>query len=180
VLLDELEKAHPDVAGILLQVMEEGCLTDSTGRRVNFRNIILVMTSNAGGETKGEGLGFSPVGNEDRMEQTLRGFFTPEFLGRVDQVVRFCPLGTDALDAIAEKYLHQLQGRVQAMGSQLLLPKELPGWLRGKSKTGGGARTLRKLVQTEVEGPLAAYLLSCGRTPGKVTGKIEGDGLVFV
>ena len=69
---------------------------------------------------------------------------------------------------------------MQALGSQLLLPKELPGWLRGKCKNGGGARALRKLVQTEVEGPLAAYLLSCGRTPGKVTGKIEGEGLVFV
>ena len=180
VLLDELEKAHPDVAGILLQVMEEGCLTDSTGRRVNFRNTILVMTSNAGGETRGEGLGFSPVGHGERMEQTLRSFFTPEFLGRVDQIIRFRALEKDALDQVAEKYLRQLKARVEAMGTQLLLPKELPGWLREKGSSGGGARALRKLVQQEVEGPLAAHLLSCPRTPGRVVGKIEGERLVFV
>ncbi|MEE1328268.1 MAG: ATP-dependent Clp protease ATP-binding subunit, partial [Oscillospiraceae bacterium] len=80
VLLDELEKAHPDVSGILLQIMEEGCLTDSTGRRVSFKNTIVVMTSNAGGESKGDGLGFRPTGKDGELDAVLRQIFRPEFL----------------------------------------------------------------------------------------------------
>ena len=85
-----------------------------------------------------------------------------------------------SLDAVAEKYLRQLRSRVEAMGTQLLLPRELVSWLRNRCRTGGGARALRKLIQTEVEGPLAVFLLSCPRSPGKVTGKIEGEKLFFV
>jgi len=180
VLLDELEKAHPDVAGILLQVMEEGCLTDSTGRRVSFKNTIVVMTSNAGSETKGEGLGFRPAGKDSKVEEALRAFFTPEFLGRLDQTVCFAPLDDAAMEAIGEKYLAQLRERVQAMGTQLQLPGELSCQLRRKCPSGGGARALRKLVQTEVEGPLATFLLRCARRPGKVQGKWEDGKLVFV
>ena len=86
----------------------------------------------------------------------------------------------DALEAVAGKYLRQLSARAEAMGTHLLLPRELPCWLRGKLKSGSGARGMRKLVQTEVEGPLAAHLLSSPRNPGKVVGKIEGDRLIFV
>ena len=168
VLMDELEKAHPDVLGILLQIMEEGCLTDSTGRRVSFKNAIVVMTSNVGGQLKGEGLGFCAKGKDAEMEETLRQAYTPEFLGRIDRIVHFETLGEGAMEAIAWKYLRQLQERVAAMGTQLLLPQELAGCLCARCRGKDGARQLRRLVQNEVEGPLAGYLLRCARRPAKV------------
>ena len=179
VLLDELEKAHPDVLGILLQIMEEGVLTDSTGRRVSFKNTILVMTSNAGSQKQGEGLGFNPAGRAAETEDALRQFFTPEFLGRIDHIIRFAPLGQGAMEAIAHKYLEQLRNRAETMGMQLLLPQELPGLLCRECKGKSGARQLRKRVQSQVEGPLAAFLLSCSRRPGKVKGVMEGENLRF-
>ena len=179
VLLDELEKAHPDVSGILLQIMEEGCLTDSTGRRVSFKNTIVVMTSNAGGEIKSDGLGFRPTGREGELETVLRQFFRPEFLGRLDQIVRFEALDGLAMEAIADKYLQQLQQRTAAMGIQLQLPEELSPLLREMCRGKGGARQMRKLVQDMVEGPLAQFLLQSARRPSKVKGTLVEGKLVF-
>ncbi len=179
VLLDELEKAHPDVLGILLQIMEEGCLTDSTGRHVSFKNAIVVMTSNVGGQLKGEGLGFCAKGKDTQMEETLQQFFTPEFLGRIDRVVRFEALGKGAMEAIAWKYLRQLQERVQLCGTQLQYPGELAELLCSRCEGQGGARQLRRLVQTEVEGPLASYLLRCTRRPGKLQLKLKDGKVCF-
>ena len=179
VLLDELEKAHPDVAGILLQIMEEGCLTDSKGRRVSFKNAIVVMTSNVGGEVKGEGLGFRPAGREGELEGSLRQAFTPEFLGRLDRVVYFSALGDGAMEAIAQKYLNQLQTRTAAQGIQLHLPRELASVLSRECRGKGGARQLRRIVQEKVEGPLAAYLLQCSRKPTRIKGKMQDEILCF-
>lgn len=90
ILFDELEKAQPDVTGILLQVMEDGVLTDSLGRQVSFKNTLVVMTSNlGGGRREGEGLGFLPGSREDRVQDCLKDHFTPEFLGRIDKVAVF-------------------------------------------------------------------------------------------
>lgn len=179
VLLDELEKAHPDVLGILLQIMEEGVLTDSTGRRVSFQNAIVVMTSNIGGQLKGEGLGFCAPGKESEMGAALRQAFSPEFLGRVDQIVHFSPLEKGAMEAIAWKYLGQLQDRTAAMGIQLLLPQELAGLLLKKCPGKDGARQLRRLVQTEVEGPLASFLLGNAKKPARVKLRLEEEKVVF-
>ena len=179
VLLDELEKAHPDVLGILLQIMEEGVLTDATGRHVSFRNAIVVMTSNVGGQLKGEGLGFCAAGKASEMNDTLRQAFSPEFLGRIDQVVTFSPLAAPAMEAITRKYLSQLQSRAEALGIQLLLPQELPQWLLQKCPGKDGARQLRRLVQTEVEGPLAAFLLQCSKKPARVKLRLE-EGKVVI
>ena len=179
VLMDELEKAHPDVLGILLQIMEEGCLTDSTGRRVSFKNTIVVMTSNVGGQLKGDGLGFCAKGKDVEMDTSLRQAFTPEFLGRIDQVVHFEPLGAGAMEAIAWKYLGQLQERVAAVGTQLQLPQELAASLCSRCKGKDGARQLRRLVQNEVEGPLATFLLRCARRPGKVQLKLKDGEVCF-
>ena len=179
VLLDELEKAHPDVLGILLQIMEEGCLTDSGGCRVSFRNAIVVMTSNVGGQLKGEGLGFCAGGKEQEMETALRQAYAPEFLSRLDQVVHFSLLSPGDMEAIAWKYLHQLQNRVAAGGTQVQLPQELGACLCALCKGGGGARQLRRLVQNEVEGPLAAFLLRCPRRPGKVQLKLKDGQVCF-
>ena len=179
VLMDELEKAHPDVLGILLQIMEEGTLTDSTGRHVSFKNAIVVMTSNVGGQIRGDGLGFCAGGRSAEIGEALQQAFSPEFLGRIDQTVCFEPLGAGALEAITWKYLRQLQERTAALGTQLLLPPELAAELLKKRPGKDGARQIRRLVQTEVEGPLASYLLRCGKKPARVKPKLEDGKLVF-
>lgn len=179
VLMDELEKAHPDVLGILLQIMEEGTLTDSTGRHVSFKNAIVVMTSNVGGQIRGDGLGFCAGGRSAEIGEALQQAFSPEFLGRIDQTVCFEPLGTGALEAITWKYLRQLQERTAALGTQLLLPPELATELLKKRPGKDGARQIRRLVQIEVEGPLASYLLRCGKKPARVKPKLEDGKLVF-
>ena len=179
VLLDELEKAHPDVAGILLQIMEEGELTDSTGRRVSFKNTIVIMTSNVGATVRSEGLGFNPSGREGEMENALRQRFTPEFLGRLDRCVCFKPLDQTALEAIAAKYLHQLTLRSKNAGIQLQLGSEVVSLLRCKPAAKDGARQVRRLVQEQVEGPLAAFLLTSGRKTACVQGTVEEGKLRF-
>ena len=179
VLLDELEKAHPEVLGILLQIMEEGELTDSTGRRVSFKNAIVVMTSNVGGQIRGEGLGFCAGGREAEVEETLRQAFSPEFLGRIDQIIPFGQLGSGAMEAIAWKYLRQLQQRTAGTGTQLQLPEEIAAFLLKKCPGKDGARQIRRLVQVEVEGPLAAYLLRCARRPSRVRLRLDSGEVAF-
>ena len=179
VLLDELEKAHPDISGILLQIMEEGCLTDSGGKRVSFKNAIVVMTSNVGSEVRSEGLGFRPTGRGAEMDGALRQAFTPEFLGRLDRVVYFENLSDAALELVAKKYLTLLQKRTALQGIHLQLPEELAMQLGKTGKGKGGARQLRRIVQEQVEGPLAAYLLSCSRKPSKILAHMEGGKVCF-
>ena len=179
VLLDELEKAHPDVGNVLLQIMEEGCLTDSGGRRVSFRNCVVIMTTNAGGEVASEGLGFNPEGRADRTEKSLRQSFTPEFLGRLDEVLVFKSLSGGTMAAIAEKYLDQLKLRARKQGLQLCLPPELADRLAAGCTGKGGARQLRSLIQNRVEGPLSTFLLRCSTMPGTVQAVLEGEELAF-
>ena len=179
VLLDELEKAHPDVGNVLLQIMEEGCLTDSGGRRVSFRNCVVIMTTNAGGEVASEGLGFNPEGRADRTEKSLRQSFTPEFLGRLDEVLVFRSLTGGTMAAIAEKYLDQLKLRARKQGLQLCLPPELADRLAAGCTGKGGARQLRSLIQNRGEGPLSTFLLRCSTMPGTVQAVLEGEELAF-
>ena len=178
-LLDELEKAHPDVRNILLQIMEEGCLTDSGGRRVSFRNAVVVMTTNAGSEVTSDGLGFNPEGRADRTESSLRSHFTPEFLGRLDEVLVFKRLEPDTMESIADKYLEQLRLRAGKQGMELVFPPELAKELARACTGKGGARQLRSLVQSKVEGPLAGFLLRCPATPAAVRAVLEGENLIF-
>lgn len=179
VLLDEVEKAHPEVLGILLQVMEEGVLTDSTGRRVSFRNTIVVMTSNVGSCVRGDGLGFCAAGQGSQVEEAVRQAFTPEFLGRLDATVPFHALDGTTMEAIAHKYLRLLQERASAAGIQLNLPPELAASLCARCRGKDGARNLRRLVQTEVEGALSGFLLSCSRRPSRIKGSLEQGRLLF-
>ena len=177
VLLDELEKAHPDVSGILLQIMEEGELTDSAGRKVSFKNAIVVMTSNVGSNIQGEGLGFRPSGHAKEQEGALRQSFTPEFIGRLDRVVTFSPLEPEAVTAIAGKYLQELSQRLDTLGVRLRLPEELAQKMAQKCKPRDGARHLRRLIQDEVEGPLAEHLLQCSERPGVISVEWAGEGV---
>ena len=179
VLLDELEKAHPDVSGILLQIMEEGELTDSGGRKVSFKNAIVVITSNVGGDRKGEGLGFQPAGSRQEYESALRKVFLPELLGRLDRIVAFEPLTDRALESIAAKYLQQLQERIMGMNMQLQLQENLPEWLARQCKAKDGARHLRRIVQEKIEGPLSEFLLRSSKKVSKVKGTIVEDSVRF-
>ncbi len=179
VVFDELEKAHRDVANILLQIMEEGELTDSTGRRVSFQNTIIIMTCNVGGALSGEGLGFRPAGREGKTMEALRNTFPPEFLSRLDGVIAFDALESQAVTAIAEKYLSQLQSRTEKLPVRLELPEELAGRLAQRCSKADGARQLRRLVQQEVEAPLAEALLRCEKTPRAIKGTWVEDSLKF-
>ena len=113
------------------------------------------------------------------MGQALRQAFSPEFLGRIDQTVHFDVLGRGAMEAIAWKYLRQLQQRAAAAGIQLQLPQEMAGFLLSKAGGKDGARQLRRLVQHEVEGPLSAFLLGCSRKPGKIKLRLEEEKVAF-
>ena len=179
VLLDELEKAHPDVAGILLQIMEEGELTDSTGRRVSFKNTIVIMTSNVGSTVRSEGLGFNPGGREGEVEAALRQHFTPEFLGRLDKQICFRPLDGNALGKIAGKYLRELITRSKTAGIQLQLSEEVVRLLQCKVAPKDGARQIRRLVQEQVEGPLAEFLLANSKKNASIQGNVREGELQF-
>ena len=161
VLLDELEKAHPDVCGLLLQIMEDGILTDSNGRCVDFKNTLLVMTSNLGSRYAGQAaLGFGAQA-EDMTMRALREHFPPEFLGRIDCVAAFRPLGEAELTKIAQKQLDALCSRAEAKKLHLSCAPELASLLaRRCAGKRGGARELRRLIQSELEAPLAQDLLS--------------------
>ena len=173
VLFDEVEKAHPDVTGILLQVMEDGILTDSLGRQVSFKNTLVVMTSNlGGGKREGEGLGFLPGSRDDRVQDCLRDHFTPEFLGRIDKVVVFHALNRASLEQIASGQLAQLQARAEKNGLHLQFAPELAGMLAGLCGS-SGARQIRHNLQNQIENPLSQYLLL--NPPGNRIVKIQWD-----
>ena len=169
------------MTGILLQIMEEGELTDASGRRVSLKNAIIVMTSNLGGEQKGDGLGFQPAGRAGQTEVALRQAFSPEFLGRLDSVVHFSALSEDAMSAVAQKYLNQLQERARGLGVQLEISQELAAYLCGCCKSGGGARQLRRLIQEQLESPVARLLLKSAKKPTKIRVELEqGEAVLLI
>ena len=179
VVLDEMEKAHPDVAGILLQIMEEGVLTDSTGRKVSFQNAVVVMTCNVGGGIRSDGLGFQPEGRQQQNAAALKQHFTPEFLGRVDKTVHFRNLEKQELAQIARQQLQRLSVRAQVSGLLLQLPEGLPEALADACKQNEGARQIRRLIQDRVESPLAAYLLQPGKKPSRAKGELRNGSVYF-
>ena len=166
VLFDELEKAHRDVSSLLLQVLEDGVLTDSMGRHVDFRNTIVVMTSNLGsGRNNLEQVGFLGGRGESPAGQALREFFSPEFLGRLDAVVTFSPLTEEALSAIAQKELSETVRRARRAGLELTAGAETAACLARQAIRGkAGARELRRAIRSQIEAPAAKILLE---TAGK-------------
>jgi len=178
VLLDELEKAHRDVCGILLQIMEDGVLTDANGRQVDFRNTMLVMTTNLGFAAGRGGLGFGRTA-DDAVTRSLREHFPPEFIGRIDCIARFQPLDVPALTEIAEKELRALTERARKQQLAFSYAVNLPDALARRAvRQHSGARALRSLLQSELEAPLAAALLS-EQPPAAVLAQAEGEKLLL-
>ena len=172
VLFDELEKAHRDVLGILLQIMEEGELTDSTGRRVSFKNAVVVLTSNIGGQLKNDGFGFCPAGRDGQTDEQLRQTLSPEFLGRLDRIVHFRQLDLADMEQIAQRELQRLQRRIGAVGIRLQLPPLLAADLAQRCRKQGGARQLRHLLQQRLESPLANLLLQAEKKPENIVAEL--------
>jgi ATP-dependent Clp protease ATP-binding subunit ClpC len=179
ILFDELEKAHNDIWSILLQIMDDGILTDSKGRRVDFRNTVLVMTSNVGADkitTNGVSLGFlsqttNGLPSSEHLRTSvlseLKKTFRPEFLNRFDEIIVFEALGHNEMRSITEKMLRDISKRLEGLGIQLHFTEET---LTHLAKQGFdpayGARPLRRLLQTDVENPAAHLLLSGNLTSG--------------
>lgn len=190
-LLDEVEKAHPDVFNILLQVLDDGRLTDSQGRTVDFTNTVIVMTSNLGSEAitrRGAGIGFGPGGaeadEEARREQILRPLrehFRPEFLNRIDEIVVFRQLTADQLRRITNLLLERTRRLLHAQGISVEFTDPAVDWLAERGyQPEYGARPLRRTIQREVDNQLSRLLLD-GRIAegGRVTVDVEGGRLAL-
>ena len=176
ILFDEIEKAHPDVLNILLQILDDGEITDAHGRKVNFENTIIVMTSNAGSATKEGSVGFDRTQNEkdaDRAMKALQQFLRPEFINRVDAVITFNRLGEDHFSSICRIMLDELKDSLQEKAIAFTYDDALVKYLTEKSFSRTyGARNLRRTIQTELEDPMATKIIDsydCPVTQVKAT-----------
>ncbi|WP_370274044.1 ATP-dependent Clp protease ATP-binding subunit ClpA [Pseudooceanicola nitratireducens] len=185
-LLDEIEKAHPDVYNILLQVMDNGQLTDHNGRTVNFRNVILIMTSNAGASEQAKAaIGFGRDRREGEDTAAIERTFTPEFRNRLDAVISFAPLGKEVILQVVEKFVLQLEAQLMDRNVSIELTRPAAEWLADKGYDDKmGARPLGRVIQEHIKKPLAEELLfgklakgglvQVGVKDGKIDLRIEG------
>lgn len=171
-LLDEIEKAHPDVYNILLQVMDNGVLTDAQGRMTDFRNAVIIMTTNAGAkEMEAGAIGLSssagPVENQSKRDQAIKNFFSPEFRNRLDAIVHFNKLGSDFIIRIVEKFLMELETKLAAKNVALEVTEAAKKWL---AETGYdpkmGARPIGRLIDERLKRPLSGEILFGELTKG--------------
>ena len=182
VLFDEIEKAHPDVLNVLLQILDDGEITDAHGRKVNFENTIIVMTSNAGSATKEGSVGFGRTQQEqdaDRAMKALQQFLRPEFINRVDAVITFNRLTEEHFGAIARMMLAELQTSLKEKGITFTYDDALVAFLTQKSFSRTyGARNLRRTIQRELEDPMATRIIDSYENPvSQVKATVE-DGAV--
>ncbi|RIV76012.1 ATP-dependent Clp protease ATP-binding subunit ClpA [Pelagerythrobacter aerophilus] len=160
-LLDEIEKAHPDLFNILLQVMDNGRLTDHHGKTVDFRNVVLIMTTNAGAaDMASQGIGFGNVSKEDAGEEAVKRMFTPEFRNRLDAIVPFAYLGKATVARVVDKFILQLELQLAEQNVHIQFDKDARGWLADKGYDRlYGARPMGRLIQERIKQPLAEELL---------------------
>jgi len=187
-LLDEIEKAHPDVFNILLQVMDHGSLADSNGRSSDFRNVILIMTSNAGAkemESGSIGLGGTKPGlgeiNSSKRDQAIRNYFTPEFRNRLDSIISFNKLASSNIEQVVLKFLMELEGQLIEKKVELDVSDAAKSWLaRSGYDEKLGARPIARLINEKIKKPLAHEILF-GRLEkgGKVILEVKNDDLFF-
>jgi len=176
ILFDEVEKAHPEVWNSLLQILDDGRLTDGQGRTVDFRNSVLIMTSNLGTEfvRKGGSLGFlekketeEERETEEKIEKALKGTFRPEFLNRIDEIILFSPLSMEQMELIVDLQMKEVRERLSEHGLKVELTSAARSWLaRSGYDTNFGARPLRRALQKSVESPLSVHLLEKKYTSG--------------
>lgn len=164
VLFDEIEKAHPDVFNILLQVLDDGRLTDSQGRTIDFKNTILIMTSNLGSDILLDGTDENGVISADakkQVNQLLKASFKPEFLNRIDDVITFTPLSKADIEKIVQKLINQLSSRTKAQDIALSISAEAKQWIANNGyEPQYGARPLQRYVTNVVETPLARMIVA--------------------
>ncbi|MNQ92940.1 Chaperone protein ClpB [compost metagenome] len=180
VLMDEVEKAHPDVFNVLLQVLEDGRLTDSHGRTVDFRNTVVVMTSNLGSSQIQELVGDLEAQRAAVMD-AVSAHFRPEFINRIDEVVVFEPLGREQIGGIAKIQLQRLRKRLAERELSLeLSPEALDKLVAVGYDPVYGARPLKRAIQRWIENPLAQQILAGRFGPGaNIVAKVEGEEIVF-
>ncbi len=172
-LLDEIEKAHPDLFNILLQVMDNGTLTDTNGKKVDFRNVILVMTTNAGAsDAQKESIGFGRGKKTDEADKAVERLFTPEFRNRLDAVIPFAPLSPESIGRVVEKFVLQLEAQLIDRGVTFELTPDATAWLAERGYDSRfGARPLARVIQEHIKKPLADQILF---------GELKKGGLVKV
>ena len=180
VLFDEIEKAHPDVLNILLQVLDDGRITDSQGRVVNFENTIIVMTSNAGSEGSTGGMGFGRTQQDQVKEKTmkaLQGFLRPEFLNRVDEIITFHHLSEENFLNIADIMMKELQSSLQARGLEFTWDDSVRSYLVKKAySVTYGARNLRRTIQRSLEDPVSEAIIDSFEKPiSSIHAYVDGD-----
>jgi ATP-dependent Clp protease ATP-binding subunit ClpA len=182
ILFDEIEKAHPDVLNILLQVLDDGRITDAQGRVVNFENTVIVMTSNAGSEGGVGGMGFGRSQNDQVKEKTmkaLRGFLRPEFINRVDEIITFNHLTEENFLGIADIMLDELKHSLANRGLTLSWGDSLRQLLVKKAySVTYGARNLRRTIQKELEDPISEAIIDSFEAPiSTIRVQVENDTL---
>ncbi len=183
VLFDEIEKAHPDVFNILLQVLDDGRLTDGQGRTVDFRNTILILTSNLGSNLLLDGLNENNKISDEVKEQVLKvaqAHFKPEFLNRIDDIIMFSPLTIDVIGQIVDKFVAQLSNRLAAQEISLTISPEARDWIaKNGYDPAYGARPLQRFITNQIETPLAREIVAGNILPHSevkialVDGKLE-------
>lgn len=175
ILLDEMEKAHPDVFNVLLQLLDDGRLTDGQGRTVNFKNTIVIMTSNIGANS-------SDLKNETVLHDTLKDYFKPEFINRIDDIVVFNPITKDSMGRIVDVQLNKMVANIQkSKNIKIVLSQESKSFLAEQGfNSSYGARPLKRLIQKAILNPLAKKIIDGSIGEGsEVKIELEGDGLVI-
>ena len=183
VLFDEIEKAHPDVLNILLQVLDDGRITDAQGRVVNFENTVIVMTSNAGSEGSVGGLGFGRTDQDmvkDKTMKALRGFLRPEFINRVDEIITFNHLTQENFLGIADIMLKELTESLQSRGLEFVIGAGVRELLVKKAfSVTYGARNLRRTIQKELEDPISEKIIDSFENPiSRVYARADGENVI--
>ena len=183
VLFDEIEKAHPDVLNILLQILDDGRITDAQGRTVNFENTVIVMTTNAGSNRKGGAMGFGGTVNDMGRERALKAlgeFLRPEFINRVDEIVYFNSLTEENFRSIAELMLEETRDAIAERGISMTWNTALIDYLVRKSySVTYGARNLRRTIQKDVEDAIAQKIIDCrGENAGHISVSADDSGVV--